>query len=115
MAAIIDYKVKSTLHSQAKADHDPQVGLYLAGRWLEGDPAHEFSFAQIGKPGTRRKQVSATVITTRRTLKQRRAMLTRIAQAASQIDANYRRFGPDQPWGFADPAGWKCSPRGNNR
>src|SRR5829696_4738905 len=32
--AIVDYKVKSTLHSQAKGDHDPQAGLYLAGRWL---------------------------------------------------------------------------------
>jgi hypothetical protein len=31
--------------------------------------------------------------------------------AASQIDADHRRFGPDVPWGFADPAGWKCSPR----
>ena len=57
--AIVDYKVKSTLHSQAKADHDPQAGLYLAGRWLAGDPAAEFSFAQIGKPGTRRKQMSS--------------------------------------------------------
>ena len=34
--AIVDYKVKNTLHSQAKADHDPQAGLYLAGRWLAG-------------------------------------------------------------------------------
>ena len=21
------------------------------------------------------------------------------------------RYGPDQPWGFADPTSWKCSPR----
>ena len=39
----------------AKADHDPQAGLYLAGRWLDGDPAREFCFAQIAKPGPRRK------------------------------------------------------------
>jgi hypothetical protein len=109
--AIVDYKVKSTLHSQAKADHDPQAGLYLAGRWLAGDRAHEFCFAQIGKPGTRRKQMSASFVATRRTPGQLRAMLARIAQAASQIDAYYRRFGPDEPWGFADPSGWKCSPR----
>jgi len=38
VAASVDYKVKSTLHAQAKADHDLQAGLYLAGRWLEGDP-----------------------------------------------------------------------------
>ena len=59
--AIVDYKVKNTLHSQAKADHDPQAGLYLAGRWLAGDPAEHFCFAQIGKPGTRRKTMSDRV------------------------------------------------------
>jgi hypothetical protein len=111
LPAIIDYKVKSTLHSQAKADHDPQAGLYLAGRWLAGDPAHEFSFAQVGKSGARRKQMSTSFITTRRSVGQLRAMLVRIAQAASQIAAAYERYGPDQPWGFADPTGWKCSPR----
>jgi hypothetical protein len=68
-----------------------------------------FCFAQIGKPGARRKQMTASLITTRRSTGQLRAMLVRIAQAASQIDAYYRRFGPDQPCGFADPAGWKCS------
>ena len=35
----------------------------------------------------------------------------RIAQVARQIVANYERFGPDEPWGFADPGGWKCSER----
>jgi hypothetical protein len=40
-----------------------------------------------------------------------RATLARIAQATSQIDAYYRRYGPDEPWGFADPSGCKCSPR----
>ena len=111
VAAIVDYKVKATLHTQAKADSDPQAGLYLAGRWLERDPAHEFCFAQIGKPGARRKQMSAGLITTRRSPGQLRAVLARIAQAASQIDASYRRFGPDEPWGFADRSGLKCSPR----
>jgi hypothetical protein len=53
----------------------------------------------------------ASLVTTRRAPAERRAMLARIAQAASQIDTYYQRFGPDQPWGFADPAGWKCSPR----
>jgi hypothetical protein len=109
--AIVDYKVKSTLHTQAKADQDAQAGLYLAGRWLEGDPAHEFTFAQIRKQGPRRKQMSASLVTTRRTPGQLRAILARIAQAATQIDAYHRRFGPDEPWGFADPSGWKCSPR----
>ena len=99
VAAIVDYKVKSTLHTQAKADHDPQAGLYLAGRWLEGDAAHEFSFAQIGKPGSRRKQMIASLVTTRRARGQLRVILARIAPAACEIDAYYRRFGPDEPWG----------------
>jgi hypothetical protein len=108
---VVDYKVKSTPLTAAKADHDPQAGLYLAGRWLEADPAHEFCFAQIAKPGSRRKQISASLVTTRRTTGQLRGLLARIAQAASQICALHERYGPEAPWGFADPSGWKCSPR----
>jgi len=109
--AIADYKIKGSRLSQQKADHDPQAGLYLAARWLEGTPAREFSFAQIAKPGKQRKQMSASFITTHRTTGQLRGSLARIALAASQIAAYYERFGPDEPWGFADPSGWKCSPR----
>ena len=97
--------------SHNEAHHDPQASLYLAGRWLENDPAREFCFAQIGKPGRRRKQMTATLIATNRTSRQLRAALVRIAQTASQIAALYERFGPDQPWGFADPTSWKCSAR----
>src|SRR4051812_28288461 len=109
--AIVDYKVKNTLHSQAKADHDPQAGLYLAGRWLTGQPAEHFGFAQIGKPGPKRKTMSSSFVVTRRSVGGLRATLVRIAQAASQIAALYARYGPEEPWGFADPSGWKCSPR----
>jgi PD-(D/E)XK nuclease superfamily len=109
--AIVDYKVKGSLISQEKANHDPQAGLYLAGSWLEGHPARDFSFAQIAKPGRKRKQMNASFVTTTRTPGQLRGSLARIAQAASQIAAFYERFGPDQPWGFADPTGWKCAPR----
>jgi hypothetical protein len=108
---IVDYKVKNTLHSQAKADHDPQASLYLAGRWLTGQPADTFTFAQIGKPGSRRKTMTTALVDTQRTVGQLRAILARIAQAASQIAALYDRYGPDEPWGFADPASWKCTPR----
>jgi hypothetical protein len=111
LPAVIDYKVKTTTITQAKADCDPQAGLYLAARWFEGQPAREFCFAQIAKPGARRKQMGAALVTTTRTVGQQRASLARIAQAASQIAAYDERFGPDQPWGFADPAGWKCAPR----
>jgi hypothetical protein len=108
---VIDYKVKANPLSQQRADHNPQAGLYLAGRWLEGNPAQQFGFAQLAKPGRRRNQMSASLITTKRTAGQLRGSLARIAQAASQIVACYERFGADQPWGFADPTGWKCSQR----
>ena len=108
---VVDYKVKGSLIGQPTADRDPQASLYLAGRWLEGRPVAEFVFAQIAKPGRQRKQMSAALITTRRTHGQLRAALARIALAAAEIDAYYRRFGPDRPWGFADPTSWKCSER----
>ena len=108
---IVDYKVKGSLIGQPTADRDPQASLYLASRWLESRPAGEFAFAQLAKPGRQRKQMSAALITTRRTAGQLRASLARIALAAAEIDAYYQRFGPDSPWGFADPTSWKCSGR----
>jgi hypothetical protein len=111
LSAVADYKVKTTPLSQHKADHDFQPAVYLAGRWLEGDPAAQFCFAQIAKPGPRRKQIGASIVTTSRSTGQLRGALVRIAQVARQIVTNYERFGPDEPWGFADPGGWKCSER----
>jgi hypothetical protein len=111
LPAVVDYKVKTTPLSQYKADRDFQPAVYLAGRWLEGDPAAQFCFAQIAKPGPRRKEIGASLVTTSRSTGQLRGALARIAQVASQIVANYERFGPDEPWGFADPGGWKCSAR----
>jgi hypothetical protein len=109
--AVVDYKVKSTPLTEYKAASDFQPSVYLAGRWLEGDPAAHFAFAQIGKPGARRREMSASIVTTSRSTEQLRGALVRIAQVAAQIVACYERFGPDRPWGFADPTGWKCSPR----
>jgi hypothetical protein len=111
LPAVVDYKVKSTPLSQYKADHDFQPAVYLAGRWLERDPAAQFCFAQIAKPGPRRKEIGASIVTTSRSIGQLRGALARIAQVARQIVACYERFGPEDPWGFADPAGWKCSDR----
>ena len=109
--SVVDYKVKTTPLSQFKADHDFQPAVYLAGRWLEGDPAAGFSFAQVAKPGPRRKEMRASIVTTSRTPGQLRGALARIAQVARQIVAYHERFGPEEPWGFADPGGWKCSAR----
>jgi len=108
---VVDFKVKNSPIRQDQADSDPQAGLYLAGRWLEGYPAGELCFAQIAKPGKRRKQMAASLVPTSRTVGQLRGVLARLALAASQIAACYERYGPDQPWGFADPTSWKCSPR----
>jgi len=108
---VVDYKVKTTPLTQYKADHDFQPAVYLAGRWLEGDPAAGFCFAQIAKPGPRRKEIGVSLVTTSRSAGQLRGALVRIAQAARQIVAYYERFGPEEPWGFADPSGWKCSAR----
>ena len=109
--AVVDYKVKSTPLTEYKAASDFQPSVYLAGRWLEGDPAGAFCFAQIAKPGPRRREMSASIVTTHRSMSQLRGALARIAQVAAQIVACHERFGPDRPWGFADPSGWKCSRR----
>jgi len=108
---VVDFKVKNSPITKDRADSDPQAGIYLAGRWLEDYPASELCFAQIAKPGRRRKQMAASLVSTSRTRGQLRGVLARIALAASQIAACYERYGPDQPWGFADPTSWKCSAR----
>jgi hypothetical protein len=108
---VVDFKVKNTPITRDKADSDPQAGLYLAGRWLDDYPADELCFAQIAKPGKRCKQMAASLVPTSRTTAQLRGVLARLALAASQIAACYERYGPDQPWGFADPTSWRCSAR----
>jgi hypothetical protein len=40
-----------------------------------------------------------------------RATLARVALAASEIAASYEQFGPDRPWGLAEPTSWKCTER----
>ena len=108
---VVDFKVKNSPITKDKADSDPQAGLYLAGRWLEDYPASELCFAQIAKPGKRRKNMSTSLVFTSRTRGQLRGVLARLALAASQIAACHERYGPDQSWGFADPTSWRCSPR----
>lgn len=108
---VVDYKVNGSPIAKGKADEDSQASLYLAERWLERKLADEFCFAQIGKPGPRRKQMSATLVSTTRSIGQLRSCFARIAQAASQIVLYHERYGPERSWGFADPTSWKCGPR----
>ena len=51
VALVVDYKVKTTPLSQPKADHDFQPAVYLAGRWLEGNPAAAFCVRPAGEAG----------------------------------------------------------------
>jgi PD-(D/E)XK nuclease superfamily len=112
ISEVVDYKVKGgNAINQATADRDPQASLYLAGRWLEGQPVERFAFAQAMRAGRKRQRTTTSLVRTQRTVGQLRATLARIALAASEIDAYYRRYGPDRPWGFADPTSWKCSER----
>jgi hypothetical protein len=50
--AVVDYKVKTTPLTQFKADHDFQPSVYLAGRWLEGDPVFRMRrYSTVTYPG----------------------------------------------------------------
>ena len=76
-----------------KADRDPQACLYLAGRWLEGGPSREFCFAQIAKPGPRRKEMSARS-SPPADAGQLRGALARIALAARRSSPTTGASGP---------------------
>ena len=72
---------------------------------------HHFCFAQIHNLGPRRKEIGASIVATSRSTRRLRGALVQIAEVARQIVAGYQRFDTDEPWGFADPSGWKCSAR----
>jgi hypothetical protein len=110
ISGIVDYKVKNQTTSAHKADRDLQATLYLAERWLHGAPVGDFRFAQVAKPGSRRQRMTTAVIPTMRSPAQMRSVFMRIAMVASQINAAHAHFGPDRPWGFAEPGHWKCEP-----
>jgi hypothetical protein len=110
-AEVVDYKVKGNPLTQPRADRDVQAGIYVAGRWLERQPVAGFTFAQVLRPGERRKRVSSSLVHTTRTVGELRATLARLALAASQIVLLHETYGPERPWGFADPTSWKCSAR----
>lgn len=110
VAGIVDYKVKNSPASANQAHADSQASLYLAERWIENVPCHDFRFAQVAKPGAKRQNMSTALVTTTRTPGQMRAIFLRYAMAATQIVAAYDAFGADKPWGFAPEGHWKCMP-----
>jgi hypothetical protein len=108
---VVDWKVKGDPVRQDRADGDVQASLYLTARWIEGDPADQFVFAQLLRPGKKRTKVGSAITRTTRTVGQMRAIRARVALAASQIVATYERYGAERPWGYAEPTHWQCSPR----
>lgn len=108
---ITDLKMKNSPFTAYRAKKDLQVSVYLAAKWLAGEPAFDFRFAQIAKPGERRQEMSTSIVRATRTEDELRATLVRFAQYAARIDAYYRFYGPDRPWPFADPYSWKCDDR----
>ena len=108
---VVDYKVKSSVHSQASADHDPQAGLYLAGRWLDRRPGARVLLradrqarqaAQAHEQPRSSPPAGPSVSCAARSPGSRRPP----ARSPRSTSAS----GPTQPWGFADPSGWKCAP-----
>jgi hypothetical protein len=114
ISGIVDYKVKTQTTSGYKADRDLQATLYLAERWLNNQAVGDFRFAQVAKPGPRRQKMTTALIPTTRTVAEMRLVFMRIAMVASQITAAHTQFGPDRPWGFAEPGSWKCEPDGDH-
>jgi hypothetical protein len=108
VVGITDYKVKTTLLGDSSAAQDPQATLYLAERWLTGQRAFDFRFAQVGKPKEgKRVNMSTSLVATTRCEADMRGAFIRFAQTASDIHAKYNQLGPDRPWGYATQE-WKC-------
>ena len=108
---VVDTKVKRAPLQQNRADTDLQASIYLTGRWIEGNPAEEFWFAQLLRPGARRAKTGSKITATRRTPSQMRMTRMRIARVAEAIVASYERYGPERPWSFAEPGHWSCDAR----
>jgi hypothetical protein len=117
VVGITDYKAKNDAIYPYKADRESQPTLYLAHKALViGDPAFDFTYAQLLKPKEgKRKELAAKIVRTTRTRRQLEAFFARIAMVAVQINALYQSQGPDRPWGFAAPGTWLCEPSESGR
>jgi hypothetical protein len=106
-----DYKVKNKLVSQLDTDEDFQGTVYLAGRDIEGRPAHDFALAVLRKPTKKEGKIASRIVTTERDRRRRKGALARFVTMANGIAALYAQIGPEGPWPLADPSSWKCSKR----
>jgi hypothetical protein len=108
VAGVADFKVTGRPWYRSTAGDSLQASVYLGERWLAGDPAFDFSFAQVLKPGANgRVNMGTSIVPTRRTEAELRATFMRLAQTASLIWAAYRRFGAHEPWGWVTED-WRC-------
>ena len=107
---IRDTKVKAKLPGQLDTDEDFQGTTYLAGREIEGRPAHDFTLDVLRKP-SKSGQIASKSITTERDTRRRRGALARFVTMANGVAALYEQIGPEGPWPLADPGSWKCSKR----
>lgn len=108
VAGVTDLKFTGRVVYEKGAREELQASMYLTERWLAGDPAFDFRYAQIHKPGSgNRVNMGHSIVATTRTDAEMRVTLMRIAQTANLIWAAYRRFGRDKPWGWASEE-WRC-------
>ena len=70
VAGVVDWKVKGKPVYQSKADRDVQASLYLTARWVEGNPATDFTLAQVLRPGPERQKTTSKIVRTTRTIEQ---------------------------------------------
>jgi hypothetical protein len=104
-ARVIDLKAKNRIIEPYKADRNFQATLYLAFRAWYGIPAPRFEFHTLN---TQTSRPAGAITPTTRTPRQLNAVAIRVAQAARTLDALYHRFGPDEPWTFAESDHWVC-------
>ena len=100
---VIDLKAKNRIIEPYKADRNFQATLYLAFRAWQGTPAPRFEFHTLN---TTASQPAGGITPTTRTPRQLNAVGIRVAQAARTLDALYQRFGPDEPWTYAEADHW---------
>lgn len=109
VAGIVDFKFTGRPVYEKSAMDALQASIYLTERWLAGNPAFDFLFAQIHKPGSgNRVNMGNSIVPTRRSDVEMRATLMRIAQTANLIWAAYLNRGRDRPWGWASEE-WRCN------